>query len=74
MEVKGASGHNLKNVDVSVPVGLMTVVTGVSGSGKSTLVNQTIYNIAAHALNRAQTQPVPTNQCRVSSFSIRSSQ
>lgn len=59
LEVKGASGHNLKNVDVSVPVGLMTVVTGVSGSGKSTLVNQTIYNIAAHALNRAQTQPCP---------------
>ncbi len=59
MEVKGASGHNLKNVDVSVPVGLMPVVTGVSGSGKSTLVNQTIYNIAAHALNRAQTQPCP---------------
>lgn len=59
LEVKGASGHNLKNVDVSVPVGLMTVVTGVSGSGKSTLVNQTIYNIVAHALNRAQTQPCP---------------
>ena len=57
--LKGAKGNNLKNVDVSVPVGLMTVVTGVSGSGKSTLVNQTIYNIAAHALNRAQTQPCP---------------
>lgn len=59
LTIKGASGHNLKNIDVSVPVGLMTVVTGVSGSGKSTLVNETIYQIAARTLNRAHTDPCP---------------
>ncbi len=53
--VKGCNGNNLKNIDVSIPVGLMTTVTGVSGSGKSTLVNDTIYRIAASELNGAST-------------------
>ncbi len=53
LKVTGASGNNLKNVDVSIPVGLFTCITGVSGSGKSTLVNQTLYPEAAKKLNRA---------------------
>ncbi len=55
----GASGNNLKNVSVSIPVGLMTVVTGVSGSGKSTLINDTLYRIAHRELNRAAEDPAP---------------
>ena len=53
LTLRGASGNNLKNVTLEVPLGLMTCVTGVSGSGKSTLINQTLYPIAAKALNGA---------------------
>ncbi|MDX2506575.1 MAG: excinuclease ABC subunit UvrA [Gammaproteobacteria bacterium] len=59
LEIKGATGNNLKNVSVSIPVGLLTVVTGVSGSGKSTLINDTLYRYAAGVLNRANTSPAP---------------
>ena len=51
--VKGAKGNNLKNVELKLPLGLFTCVTGVSGSGKSTLINQTLYPIAARELNNA---------------------
>ncbi len=57
--VKGARGNNLKAVNCTIPVGLMTCITGVSGSGKSTLINDTLYAVAAHELNRAQTEPAP---------------
>lgn len=55
--VKGACEHNLKNIDVSFPTGVMTVVTGVSGSGKSTLVNEILYKSAANRLNRTLLRP-----------------
>lgn len=58
--IEGASGNNLKNVNLWLPVGLMTCVTGVSGSGKSTLINNTLYPIAATLLNKASTlKPAP---------------
>ena len=57
LRVIGASGHNLKGVDVDFPVGLFTCVTGVSGSGKSTLVNDTLYTAVARTLYRAHEEP-----------------
>ena len=57
--IHGAAGNNLKSVDLSIPVGLLTCVTGVSGSGKSTLINDTLYRIAAAELNGAATEPAP---------------
>lgn len=60
VELKGASGNNLKNVDLTVPIGLMTCITGVSGSGKSTLINDTLYKLAHTELNGATTaEPAP---------------
>ncbi|VAW90574.1 Excinuclease ABC subunit A [hydrothermal vent metagenome] len=53
LSIYGASGNNLKSVDVSIPIGLMTAVTGVSGSGKSTLINDTLYKTAAIEINGA---------------------
>ena len=53
IKLSGASGNNLKNIEVEIPLGLMTCVTGVSGSGKSTLINDTLYPIAAKRLNAA---------------------
>ncbi|MEN2750250.1 excinuclease ABC subunit UvrA [Psychrobacter sp. FBL11] len=55
IELKGASGNNLHDVDLTIPVGIMTCVTGVSGSGKSTLINRTLMPIAATQLNNAST-------------------
>ncbi len=55
--VRGASEHNLQHVDVSFPIGLMTVVTGVSGSGKSTLVNEILYRALARNIYRALDEP-----------------
>lgn len=53
--LSGATGNNLQNVTLTIPLGLMTCVTGVSGSGKSTLINGTLYPLAATVLNKAST-------------------
>lgn len=58
----GASGHNLKNVTLEIPIGLITVVSGVSGSGKSTLINDTLYRALAQKLYRASALPEPYEQ------------
>ena len=55
IKVRGARVNNLKNIDVEIPLGIMTVVTGVSGSGKSSLVNEILYKHLAKTLNRART-------------------
>jgi excinuclease ABC subunit A len=59
LSIKGASGNNLKSVNLDIPVGLLTCITGVSGSGKSTLINDTLYLTAAAELNGAATEPAP---------------
>jgi excinuclease ABC subunit A len=59
LTITGASGNNLRNLTVSVPVGLFVCVTGVSGSGKSTLVNETLYSAAAKRLYGNTTEPAP---------------
>ncbi len=62
LQIIGASGNNLKDVTVDVPVGLLTCVTGVSGSGKSTLVNDTLYKAVARQLYRAHDEPAPVRE------------
>ncbi|WP_312593821.1 excinuclease ABC subunit UvrA [Stutzerimonas nitrititolerans] len=58
LKLKGARGNNLRNVDLEIPVSLLTCITGVSGSGKSTLINNTLFPITATALNGATTLEV----------------
>ncbi len=57
LKILGACGNNLKNVDVEIPVGLITCVTGVSGSGKSTLINDTLYKLLAKEINKSSVIP-----------------
>jgi len=59
LKLTGATGNNLKSLDVEIPLGLMTCITGVSGSGKSTLINDTLYPLAARELNRANADSAP---------------
>ena len=58
LELKGAKGNNLKNVDIKIPLGTLTVVTGVSGSGKSTLINETLYRILNQHFFKAIQKPL----------------
>ncbi|MBT3060054.1 MAG: excinuclease ABC subunit UvrA [Candidatus Thiodiazotropha sp.] len=64
LELLGASGNNLKSVDLAIPVGSFCCITGVSGSGKSTLINDTLYPICAAALNKANASPAPYTEIR----------
>jgi excinuclease ABC subunit A len=57
IEILGASQHNLREIDVHIPLGVLTCVTGVSGSGKSTLVNEVLYKAVANRLHRARQRP-----------------
>ena len=59
LTIKGASGHNLKNVDLALPLGVMVCVTGVSGSGKSTLINETLSPILSQKFYRSVKEPLP---------------
>lgn len=59
--LKGASGHNLKNVDIVIPLGQLICITGVSGSGKSSLINETLHPILSQAFYRSLQDPLPYN-------------
>jgi excinuclease ABC subunit A len=59
LTLRGATGNNLKNVDLEIPTGVFTCITGVSGSGKSTLINDTLFALAASELNGSSVQPAP---------------
>jgi len=59
LKIQGASGNNLKNINLDLPVGLFVCVTGVSGSGKSTLINETLYNAMAQYLYGSTAEPAP---------------
>ena len=59
ISIIGATGNNLKSIDVFIPIGLMTCVTGVSGSGKSTLINETLYKSLANILNKSNRNTAP---------------
>ena len=58
LTIQGAQANNLKNIDVKIPLGIFTVITGVSGSGKSTLINDILYNALAHKLHASKTRAV----------------
>ncbi|RQW22200.1 excinuclease ABC subunit UvrA [Rhodobacteraceae bacterium CH30] len=64
LQLVGASGNNLKDVTLDLPLGLLVCITGVSGSGKSTLINDTLYKIAARDLNRASEEPSPYREIK----------
>ncbi len=64
LTLRGASGNNLKNVDLTLHAGLFTAITGVSGSGKSTLINDTLYSLAANEINGASHKPSPYREVK----------
>lgn len=62
LRISGAKGNNLRNVEVDIPVGLLTCVTGVSGSGKSTLINDTLHHVVAQHLYGSNVEPAPYDE------------
>jgi len=64
LKLLGASGNNLRDVDLTIPSGLFTAITGVSGSGKSTLINDTLYALAANEINGASHKPAPHREVK----------
>ena len=64
IKAKGCRGHNLKNIDVTIPLGTFTCITGVSGSGKSTFTIETLYKAASKKLMRARVNPAPYDEIR----------
>lgn len=64
LTIEGATGNNLRDVTVNVPVGLLTCITGVSGSGKSTLINDTLYKVVARHINRGAYDPAPFKEVK----------
>jgi excinuclease ABC subunit A len=64
LELKGATGHNLKNVDIQIPLGTFTFITGVSGSGKSSLINQTLFPILMNHFYDPIRSPLPFKQIK----------
>jgi excinuclease ABC subunit A len=64
LTLKGASGHNLNNVDLVLPLGTFICVTGVSGSGKSSLINQTLHPVLAKKFHHAETSPLPYKEIK----------
>lgn len=62
--LKGATGHNLKNVNLTIPLGTLTCITGVSGSGKSSLINQTLYPILLNELQHGIRTPLPYSEIK----------
>jgi excinuclease ABC subunit A len=71
LTITGATGNNLQNVTLNLPVGLFVSVTGVSGSGKSTLINDTLYHAVARHLYDSRPSPHRTARSRASSISTR---
>jgi len=64
LEIKGASGHNLKDVSIKIPLGTFTCITGVSGSGKSSLTIDTLYRAASKILMKSKEQPLPYQEIK----------
>lgn len=62
LELRGASGNNLKNVDISIPLGMFVCISGVSGSGKSTLINETLMPILSNRFYNSRLQPMPYSE------------